>query len=130
VTANTELAQRSAGKTVNNFRPGILHTPYTQKLHGYRVQHRMLSWAQPLGVAGGSGHPKNILTEPPTFYVAFWWGLVGTGDNRRRQTGYTFLDFFWRRAVIPYTKKLDPPTLKTRLRPCLLSCIRTNQRRK
>jgi len=43
--------------------------------------------------------------------VGVWWG------NRLRQTRYTFLNFLWRRAVIPQTQKLDLRTLKTWLRP-------------
>jgi len=76
----------------------------------------LVAWAQPLGV-GGSGPPKN-LDGPPTFDVASWCG--SGGGNILRQTGYIFLNFFWRRAVIPQTKKLDPPTLKTWLHPWLV----------
>jgi len=55
--------------------------------------------------------PQN-LDGPPTFFVAFWWG--SGGGSKLRQTGFTFLKtFFWSRAIIPQTKKLDPPTLKT-----------------
>jgi len=40
--------------------------------------------------------------------------------NRLRQTGFIYLSnfFLWRRAVIPQTRKLHPPTLKTWLRRC------------
>jgi len=41
---------------------------------------------------------------------------VGVG-NGLRQTGYTFQIFLWKRAVIPQTKKLDLPALKTWLCP-------------
>jgi len=61
---------------------------------------------------GGVRTPKNL---DPNFLHSF---LVGSdGGNRLRQTGYTVLISFWRRAVIPQTKKLDPPTLKTWLQP-------------
>ena len=66
---------------------------------------------------GRGGADPQKLDGPPTIYVAFWWG--SGGDNRLRQTGYTLLNFFRRKAVIPQTKKLDPPTLKMWLRPCL-----------
>ena len=33
------------------------------------------------GGSGGSGPPKkNLDGRPPTFYIAFWWGLVGLTD--------------------------------------------------
>jgi len=67
---------------------------------------RLMSWAQPLGVRGGPGPPKQKMDGPPTFYVAFWWGSP--------KWVYLSKLFFWRRAVIPHqTNKLDPPTLKT-----------------
>ena len=70
---------------------------------------------------GGSGPTARNLDGPPTFYISFWWG--SGGSNILCQTGYTFLNFFWRRAVIPQTKKLDPPTLKRWLR--LWLCVIT-----
>jgi len=64
-----------------------------------------------MGATTGGWRVGGVRTSPkfgwtPTSYVAFWWG--SGGGNRLRQTGYTFLIFFWRRTVILQTKKLDP----------------------
>ena len=59
----------------------------------------------------GSGPPsKKNWTEPPQLLRSFMAGIWG-GGNRLRQTGYTFLKKFLG-AVIPQTKKLDPPNLE------------------
>ena len=65
------------------------------------------------GGRGGPDPQKNGWT--PNFYVAFRWGSGG-GNNRLRQTGYTFLIFFLERGSNTTDQEIGPLTLKTWLR--------------
>ena len=98
---------RVVGSSWRSFpvRPGAYESQ--QRLHGdgLHYKHCVNSMGTTTGGWSGGPDPPPKCGWTPNFFVAFWWG------NRLRQTGYTFLIFFWRRAYYPQTKKLPPPQL-------------------